>query len=224
MHAQGVHERSVFRSPPSISATGTHGTGNNQRQRDAGFSGSASNGGVNRLSGAGSTPSQSHRSVLSVVMGGPAAVANPIAALAGTPVEPRRQSQTPVASSSNGSAHNLLANRSLVLERPPAIANNNNAPPPAAAVQEQQRRATLPANNNTAFKGRAARVQWTDDEVNALEEGLKRFGRQWAMILSHYRRRFHAVRTAVDLKDKARNEKRRRQRANLELGPWHVAC
>jgi hypothetical protein len=63
---------------------------------------------------------------------------------------------------------------------------------------------------------------WTDYEVQLLEDGIRDFGSgQWAKILARHGRGdggFLAGRTSVDLKDKARNEKRRRQRNGEALG------
>lgn len=65
--------------------------------------------------------------------------------------------------------------------------------------------------------------KWTDFEVDLLERGLKKFGLgRWQVILNHYGRRdgqgFMSFRTGVDLKDKARNERKRRAALNLPLG------
>ena len=70
--------------------------------------------------------------------------------------------------------------------------------------------------------GRRAKNVWTEAEVAALEAGLQKFGRSWASILAKYKKVFHPTRTNVDLKDKARNERMRRQRNGLGLGGF--AC
>ncbi|KAJ1546479.1 hypothetical protein HK405_007065 [Cladochytrium tenue] len=70
------------------------------------------------------------------------------------------------------------------------------------------------------------RRKWTDDEVDALEEGMAQFGRQWSRIEAA-----HGVlgsgrlagRDQIALKDKARSEKQRRRRLGLPLGIFAVA-
>lgn len=49
---------------------------------------------------------------------------------------------------------------------------------------------------------------------------MKKYGNSWSYILTEYREHFHPHRTNVDLKDKARNEKNRRIRHGLDLGPF----
>ncbi len=70
-------------------------------------------------------------------------------------------------------------------------------------------------------------MPWTDYEVALLERGMRRFGRGWAVILNHYGRSpdegFAECRTSVDLKDKARNERKRRERVGEELGAFAMA-
>ena len=71
---------------------------------------------------------------------------------------------------------------------------------------------------------RRARTTWTDEEVNAIEQGLLRYrGTCWSLILKDGQRIFNSIRTQVDLKDKARNEKKRRQRLGLQLGGFMYA-
>ncbi|KAI3635903.1 hypothetical protein MIR68_006541 [Amoeboaphelidium protococcarum] len=65
-----------------------------------------------------------------------------------------------------------------------------------------------------------AKLAWTEQEVAFLGHGMKKYGNQWSHILTEYREHFHPHRTNVDLKDKARNEKNRRIRLGLELGPF----
>ncbi|KAI3643303.1 hypothetical protein MP228_012858 [Amoeboaphelidium protococcarum] len=65
-----------------------------------------------------------------------------------------------------------------------------------------------------------AKLAWTEQEVACLEYGMKKYGNSWSYILNEYREHFHPHRTNVDLKDKARNEKNRRIRHGLDLGPF----
>lgn len=65
-------------------------------------------------------------------------------------------------------------------------------------------------------KRRKRNVFWTDEETNALEEGVRMFGRQWSKILRIFPR-LHS-RTGQRLKDKAVNEYKRRRRSNEDLG------
>ncbi|KAJ3089397.1 hypothetical protein HK102_006472 [Quaeritorhiza haematococci] len=72
---------------------------------------------------------------------------------------------------------------------------------------------------------RQVRRAWTNDELDALEEGMRRHGTQWAVILrdDDLGRRL-AGRSQVQLKDKARNEKKRRVNKGLPMGPFKWAC
>ncbi|KAJ1669778.1 hypothetical protein GGF38_001993 [Coemansia sp. RSA 25] len=68
------------------------------------------------------------------------------------------------------------------------------------------------------------RVRWSEDEESCLLLALSEFGPQWALILQHYgergsRSRVLRRRTRPNLKDKARNIKRRLIRENKPLGP-----
>ncbi|KAI3633461.1 hypothetical protein MIR68_008408 [Amoeboaphelidium protococcarum] len=79
-------------------------------------------------------------------------------------------------------------------------------------------------NNNNNNGGRTRnRVMWQFREVELLKQGLERFGwGQWAQILQHFghdeETGFLPCRTSVDLKDKARNEKKRLLKHRLPLG------
>ncbi|KAJ3213241.1 hypothetical protein HDU67_003140 [Dinochytrium kinnereticum] len=65
------------------------------------------------------------------------------------------------------------------------------------------------------------RRRWTADEVQALEEGMVKHGTSWALIAQDFGERMKD-RSQVDMKDKARNERIRRERANMALGVWAV--
>ncbi|ORX98655.1 hypothetical protein K493DRAFT_336085 [Basidiobolus meristosporus CBS 931.73] len=75
-------------------------------------------------------------------------------------------------------------------------------------------------------KGKAP---WSQEELDALYEGMRMFGTAWSTILSHFgeqgvidqrlRRR-----NQIQLKDKARNERRRRERVGLPLDVFEDAC
>jgi len=50
------------------------------------------------------------------------------------------------------------------------------------------------------------RIYWTTEEVDALTEGVKKYGAgNWAVILRAYKNKFHDKRKPPDLKDKWRN-------------------
>jgi hypothetical protein len=85
-----------------------------------------------------------------------------------------------------------------------------------------------PPNIGPSPRKRAPRHPWTEDEVQTLERGMMEFHTQWAEILKHYGE--NGIygnqlrnRTQVQLKDKARNERYRRMRENLPLGPFYCA-
>ncbi|CAG8530839.1 19309_t:CDS:2, partial [Gigaspora margarita] len=73
--------------------------------------------------------------------------------------------------------------------------------------------------------GGQKRSKWTDLELNYLERGMEEFGTRWEDILKHYGRPHGALRnrTAMNLKDKARNEKARRIRDGIQLGVFKLA-
>ncbi|KAJ3406563.1 hypothetical protein HDU80_010964 [Chytriomyces hyalinus] len=84
------------------------------------------------------------------------------------------------------------------------------------------RRRGLPAQVGRKIRG-GPRMRWTDDEVAALEEGMREHGIRWTLIEQEYglngNRRL-AGRDQVSLKDKARNEYQRRSREGLPLGVY----
>jgi Myb-like DNA-binding domain len=51
-------------------------------------------------------------------------------------------------------------------------------------------------------RSRRKRVEYTDQEVANLRDGVAKYGKNWTLILHAYH--FHPNRTAVDLKDKFR--------------------
>ncbi|GBC09121.1 hypothetical protein RclHR1_08610008 [Rhizophagus clarus] len=75
------------------------------------------------------------------------------------------------------------------------------------------------------FRRMKKRNYWTALELDALESGMKEFGTQWARILRMYGGDHGPLRNrnAVQLKDKARNEKLRRIKSGLDLGVFCMA-
>ncbi|CAG8457076.1 772_t:CDS:1 [Funneliformis caledonium] len=82
-----------------------------------------------------------------------------------------------------------------------------------------------PEHFNNQFRRGKRRQFWTPVELKALEIGMNEFGTQWAKILRLYGGTHGPLRNrnSVQLKDKARNEKKRRIKYNLELGIFHIA-
>lgn len=64
---------------------------------------------------------------------------------------------------------------------------------------------------------------WTDAETEALEKGMIIFGNDWKAIKAHFSMEL-AARTNVNLKDRARNVKKKLQRTGAPLGIWEKAC
>ncbi|KAF0974484.1 hypothetical protein FDP41_006516 [Naegleria fowleri] len=54
-------------------------------------------------------------------------------------------------------------------------------------------------------KPRQKKVFWSEEEVDALLAGYKRFGGNWAKILATYKKMFNPVRDSLSLRDKYRN-------------------
>ncbi|RIB15531.1 hypothetical protein C2G38_1573637 [Gigaspora rosea] len=69
------------------------------------------------------------------------------------------------------------------------------------------------------------RTKWTDLELNYLERGMEECGTRWEDILKLYGRPHGPLRnrTAINLKDKARNEKAKRIRDGIKLGVFKLA-
>ena len=65
---------------------------------------------------------------------------------------------------------------------------------------------------------------WTDQELDALEEGMRQYGKQWSVIKKKYGDKGQVLkhRTAIQLKDKARSEFVRRQRDHIETGVFGI--
>ncbi|RKO84379.1 hypothetical protein BDK51DRAFT_33017 [Blyttiomyces helicus] len=76
-----------------------------------------------------------------------------------------------------------------------------------------------PSRYTRRWVPRPPRRQWAPDQITALETGMRQFigwGR-WRDIRQKYNRTL-AMWTPVDLKDKARNERKRRERMGEPLG------
>jgi hypothetical protein len=67
------------------------------------------------------------------------------------------------------------------------------------------------------------KVPWTDEETAALEQGMNIFGNDWKAIKDHFRE-ILVRRTNVNLKDRARNIKRKLVKMGAPLGIWANAC
>jgi hypothetical protein len=97
-------------------------------------------------------------------------------------------------------------------------------------IQRAPNPVTQHLNPNALFtiKPPRTKMQWTAEETTYLEEGMKRCGTNWAGIEALYGEngtinQSLTRRTQVSMKDKARNEKRRRIREGLPLGPFAMA-
>ncbi|CAI2172960.1 11249_t:CDS:1 [Funneliformis geosporum] len=84
---------------------------------------------------------------------------------------------------------------------------------------------TTPEDSNNQFRRGKRRHFWTPLELRALETGMNEFGTQWAKILRIYGGTHGPLRnrSSVQLKDKARNEKLKRIKYNLDLGIFRIA-
>ncbi|KAF0509109.1 myb DNA binding protein [Gigaspora margarita] len=76
-------------------------------------------------------------------------------------------------------------------------------------------------NNNN----RQLRKKWSNEEIQALEDGMREFGTHWARILEKHGTSNGPLkhRSQVQLKDKARNEKQRRMKAGMDVGVFAQA-
>ncbi|CAG8508312.1 7526_t:CDS:2 [Cetraspora pellucida] len=77
-----------------------------------------------------------------------------------------------------------------------------------------------PSINSTRNRNRRLRKKWTNEELQALEDGMREYGTHWARILEKHGSSSGPLknRTQVQLKDKARNEKQRRMKAGIDVG------
>jgi hypothetical protein len=64
---------------------------------------------------------------------------------------------------------------------------------------------------------------WTQEETDALEKGMEMFGNDWKTIKNHFSETLKK-RSNVNLKDRARNVKKKRKKEGLSLGIWDLAC
>lgn len=85
-----------------------------------------------------------------------------------------------------------------------------------------KRSSTLLIPQNKFNRKKQKRIEWTQEELEELEEGMKKFGTNWTLILNMSSGPLKN-RTNVQLKDKARNEKRRREREGIPLGVFQKA-
>ncbi|KAJ3169446.1 hypothetical protein HK101_011453 [Irineochytrium annulatum] len=69
------------------------------------------------------------------------------------------------------------------------------------ATEREERKNQMPAEGPEKLKGPRIRRLWTEEEVQALEEGLVRFGPAWAKIAEKYTHQLHG-RDGVNLRDK----------------------
>ncbi|RHZ89881.1 hypothetical protein Glove_9g106 [Diversispora epigaea] len=74
---------------------------------------------------------------------------------------------------------------------------------------------------STSRSFQKSRSEWSQNELNALIEGMKEFGTGWAQIKYKYSNVL-SKRTQVHLKDKARSEKERRIKSNYPLGIFEL--
>ena len=80
---------------------------------------------------------------------------------------------------------------------------------------------------SSPLKSRRRRKLWTDDEVRLLEKLIRQYGRNWAQIMRSSMSEPGNVsfegRSTIDLKDKTRNEIKRRIRHGIPLGGFASA-
>lgn len=79
-------------------------------------------------------------------------------------------------------------------------------------------------NSDEEESTKAKRIKWTDEELDALEDGMRQFGKQWSAIKKSYGEKGQVLenRSAGQLKDKARSELGRRKRENIDHGVFAI--
>lgn len=65
---------------------------------------------------------------------------------------------------------------------------------------------------------------WDEQELNALEEGMRQYGKTWTNIKKHYGNKGQVLehRTPTQIKDKARSEYAHRQRNGIDPGVFGI--
>jgi hypothetical protein len=89
---------------------------------------------------------------------------------------------------------------------------------PTKPLSRFQAGSTVPRRRPPGVK-----VPWTEEETAALEQGMNIFGNDWKAIKDHFKD-ILARRTNVNLKDRARNIKRKLIKMGAPLGIWQNAC
>ncbi|GET50967.1 hypothetical protein GLOIN_2v1589342 [Rhizophagus irregularis DAOM 181602=DAOM 197198] len=84
------------------------------------------------------------------------------------------------------------------VERSPEVENNSR--------KKSKRRVVVDNSDNSDYEEttRSKRTKWTDEELDALEEGMRQYGKQWAAIKKNYGEKGQVLenRSAGQLKDK----------------------
>jgi hypothetical protein len=89
---------------------------------------------------------------------------------------------------------------------------------PTKPLSRFQAGSTVPRRRPPGVK-----VPWTEEETAALEQGMNIFGNDWKAIKDHFKD-ILTRRTNVNLKDRARNIKRKLIKMGAPLGIWANAC
>ncbi|KAJ3222804.1 hypothetical protein HK099_001872 [Clydaea vesicula] len=86
-------------------------------------------------------------------------------------------------------------------------------------IPDYQTRQLEPPKKNSAGRGHGA---WTPEQIRVLEKAIRKHGTHWAEIERNYRLQL-GNRGQLSIKDKARNEIKRRTNNSLPLGFFHKA-
>ncbi|KAJ3106682.1 hypothetical protein HDU97_005834 [Phlyctochytrium planicorne] len=89
------------------------------------------------------------------------------------------------------------------------------------AAENNRRQNEVVVRRTAGNERRSARKRWSADELAALEEGMHLHSTHWNKIQADFGHRMPG-RTQVDMKDKARNERNRRERNGQDLGIWGI--
>jgi hypothetical protein len=89
---------------------------------------------------------------------------------------------------------------------------------PTKPLSRFQAGSTVPRRRPPGVK-----VPWTEEETATLEQGMNIFGNDWKAIKDHFKDVF-TRRSNVNLKDRARNIKRKLIKMGAPLGIWANAC
>ncbi|KAI9228011.1 MAG: hypothetical protein DHS80DRAFT_31206 [Piptocephalis tieghemiana] len=109
------------------------------------------------------------------------------------------------------------------VETTPSGSGRRRIPFPVESTSSSPRASSSPVSK--AHMKKRSRIIWTPEQTTCLARGMTEYGTSWSAILKRYGGSSGplAGKTQIQLKDKARNERRRLERINEDLGIFDLA-